>query len=31
MAYVTLNKMPEQQRNEVLEQAEIYLKNIEEL
>lgn len=31
MAYVTLNKMPENQRNEILQQAEIYLKNIEEL
>jgi hypothetical protein len=31
MAYVMLDKMPEQQRNEVLKQAEIYLKNIEKL
>jgi len=31
MAYVTLNKMPETQRKEDLQQAEIYLKNIEEL
>ena len=31
MAYVMLNKMPQQQRNEVLEQAEIYLNTIEEL
>jgi hypothetical protein len=31
MSYLTLNKMPEQQRNEVLEQAEIYLNRIEEL
>jgi deoxyribodipyrimidine photolyase-related protein len=31
MAYVMLDKMPEQQRNEVLKQAEIYLRNIEEL
>ncbi|MFN3489760.1 MAG: cryptochrome/photolyase family protein, partial [Emticicia sp.] len=31
MAYVTLNKMPDQQRNEVLQQAEFYLSKIEEL
>ncbi len=31
MSYVTLNKMPDQQRNEVMQQAEIYLEKIEEL
>ena len=31
MAYVTLNKMPDQQRKEILNQAEIYLNKIEEL
>ncbi len=31
MAYVTLNKMPDQQRREILEQAEVYLANIEKL
>ena len=31
MAYVTLDKMPDQQRREMLEQAELYLDKIEEL
>jgi hypothetical protein len=31
MAYVMLDKMPEQQRNEVLKQAQIYLNTLEEL
>ena len=31
MAYVTLNKMPDQQRNDVMQQANFYLDNIEEL
>ena len=31
MAYVTLNKMPVEQRNEILKQAEFYLDKIEDL